>query len=155
MNLNHLASNQSYHIVSHSRTPRENKRFLLFFHQFSVRLYEIEKAGRCDVSFSTRVTVKPTADIFRAHVEKFTGDHRVHFHSFVDVDVGGAAQSHLFECILGPHVEPVDRATIDEARIKPKPDPERVANRAEAQHYVQLFFATVTEEGKYGEHRYI
>lgn len=150
--VNHL-TNQLYHL--YSRTPRENKLFLFFFHQFRVRLYEIQEAGRCDVSFSTRVGVKAAADIFGADVEKFTGDHRVNFHRLVDVNVGGAAESYLFEGILGPHVEPIDRATIDEARIKSKPDSEGVPNRAEAQHYVQLFLATVTEEGKYREHRYI
>lgn len=75
----------------HTRTPREAQLFLFFFYQFRVRLYEIQEAGRRDVSFSTRVAVKTITDIFGASVEKFTGDHRVNLHGLVNVDVSGAA----------------------------------------------------------------
>lgn len=135
--------------------PCESELLLLLLHQFCVRSYEIQKARGGDVRFPTGGVIKSRAYVFRANVEEFARHHRVYLHLFVDVYVGGAAQSHLFQSVLRPHVEPVDGATVHQAGIESKPDSETVADGAEAEHDVQLLFASIHEVSQHRQHRYV
>ena len=71
----------------------------------------------------------------------------------VDVDLEERVFGHLFQCVLGPHLEPVDVAAVDERGKLAYAVAERLADGREGDHHVQVVLAAVDEEGEESERR--